>query len=134
MPKKFYEMVYDGTTLYQNERHTTGSAVSNGRKTKSCLGQVFHSRLGSFAALCSKCFSYKQPLLELKTRPKFSPVSSSLSVEMVKLQREGQNLGRVLNFRSGYAYTKAKLPNFKLKTRPKQLSDLVPLDILPPTP
>ncbi len=36
-------------------RPQAGSAVTNGREPKSCLGQVFNSRLGHIAALLSKC-------------------------------------------------------------------------------
>ncbi len=32
-----------------------GSAVTNGREPKSCLGRVFNSNLGRIAALLSKC-------------------------------------------------------------------------------
>ncbi len=53
-----------------------GSAVTNGREPKSCLGQVFNSKLGRIAALLSKCWARMlQPLLELKTRPRARPVS-----------------------------------------------------------
>jgi hypothetical protein len=44
-----------------------------------------------------------------------------------KLQLTGQNLGRVFNFRNGRVHAvhficnRVKLPNLKLKTRPKQL-------------
>ncbi len=44
------------------------------------MGRVFKSVLDSFAVLCSKCIWYIQPLLELKTRSKFSTVSSSLLI------------------------------------------------------
>ncbi len=46
---------------------------------------------------------------------------------MDKLQLTGQNLGRVFKFRSGHVHVDTilvlsiKLPNLKLKTRPKQL-------------
>jgi hypothetical protein len=51
---------------------------------------------------------------------------------MDKLQLTGQNLGRVFNFRNGRVHAVhflcygVKLPNFKLKTWPKQ-----PIDPLP---
>jgi hypothetical protein len=32
-----------------------GSAIYNGREPKSCLGQVFNSKLDRIAILCSKC-------------------------------------------------------------------------------
>jgi hypothetical protein len=46
---------------------------------------------------------------------------------MDKLQLTGQNLGGVFNFRFGHLHAEhfwcyqVNLPNFKLKTRPKQL-------------
>jgi hypothetical protein len=55
-----------------------------------------------------------------------------------KLQLKGQNLGRVFNFRSGCVHAmrlfcyRVKLPNLKLKTRPKQLLGPLPLDIALP--
>ncbi len=54
---------------------------------------------------------------------------------MDKLQLTGQNLARVFNSRIGRLYAahscsyRFKLPNLKLKTRPKQLSGYLPLDI-----
>jgi len=50
------------------------------------------------------------------------------------LQLTGQNLGRVFNFRSGHLHVahlwcyQVKLPNLKLKTRPKQPLGYLPLD------
>ncbi len=38
----------------------------------SCLSQVFSSKLDSFATLHKKSIAFKQTILELKTRPKFS--------------------------------------------------------------
>jgi hypothetical protein len=54
---------------------TDGSAISNGRDPKSCLGRVFNSKLGHIATLLSKCMASMQALLELKTRPRGCPVS-----------------------------------------------------------
>ncbi len=57
---------------------------------------------------------------------------------MDKLQLTGRNLGRVFNFRSGRVHAMhllcygVKLPNLKLKTRPKQLLGYLPLDIALP--
>ncbi len=54
---------------------------------------------------------------------------------MDKLQLAGQNLGRVLNFRSGrllaatFLVILVKLPNLQLKTRPKQPLGSLPLVI-----
>ncbi len=54
----------------------SGSAITNGREPRSCLGRVFNSKLGCFATLGSKCMMVcMQPLLKLKTRPKARPVS-----------------------------------------------------------
>ncbi len=53
-----------------------GSAITNGREPRSCLGRVFNSKLGCIAAtLGSKCMVCMQPLLKLNTRPKARPVS-----------------------------------------------------------
>jgi len=35
-----------------------GSAISNGREPKSCLGQVFNSKLGCIVILCGKCMAW----------------------------------------------------------------------------
>jgi hypothetical protein len=57
---------------------------------------------------------------------------------MDKLQLTGQNLGRVLYFRLGHLHAEhfwcyqVKLPNLKLKTRPKQLLGSLPLVIALP--
>ncbi len=55
-----------------------------------------------------------------------------------QLQLTGQNLGRVFNFRFGHLYAEhfrwcqVKLPNLKLKTRPKQCLGSLPLVIAVP--
>ncbi len=57
---------------------------------------------------------------------------------MDKLQPTRQNLGRVFNFRFGHLHAEhfwryqVKLPNLKLKTRPKQILDSLPLVIALP--
>ncbi len=57
---------------------------------------------------------------------------------MDKLQLTGRNMGRVFNFRNGRVHVVrflcygVKLPNLKLKTQPKQLLGLLPLDITLP--
>jgi len=56
-----------------------GSTKANGREPKSCLYRVFNYKLGCFDKLHKKCIAWKCPLLELKTRPKFSPDDLSLS-------------------------------------------------------
>ncbi len=61
-----------------------------------------------------------------------------LSQIMDKLRPTGQNLDRVFNFRSGHLHAthlwcyEAKLPNLKLKTRPKQHRGFLPFDIALP--
>jgi hypothetical protein len=57
-----------------------GSAITNGREPRSCLGRVFNSKLGCIATPGSKCMECMQPLLKLKTRPKAHPASLSLSM------------------------------------------------------
>ncbi len=52
-----------------------GIAISNGREPSSCLGQVFNFKFGSFVSIQCNCMTYTQPLLDLKTRPRFGPVS-----------------------------------------------------------
>jgi hypothetical protein len=51
------------------ERHQTGE------NQKRHLGRVYNSKLGCFAIVRSWCRAYIQPSLELKTRPRFAPVS-----------------------------------------------------------
>ncbi len=54
---------------------SAGSAITNRREPRSCLGRVFNSKLGCVATLGNKCMVCMQPLLKLKTRPKARPVS-----------------------------------------------------------
>ncbi len=59
----------------------SGSAITNGRERRSCLGRVFNSKLGCIATTDSKYMvCIRQPLLKLKTWPKAGPVSQSLSM------------------------------------------------------
>ena len=61
-----------------------------------------------------------------------------MPVIMDKLQLTGQNLGRVYYFRNGRLHAVhflclgVKLPNLKLKTRPKQVLGSLSLDIALP--
>jgi hypothetical protein len=64
-PVSYYEVLYA----------RAGSAITNGREPRSCLGRVFNSKLGHSATLENKCMVGMQPLLKLKTRPKARPVS-----------------------------------------------------------
>jgi hypothetical protein len=47
------------------------SEKGNGREPKNSLGRVFNSKLDSFVQLHSKRVGRLQPLLELKTLPRF---------------------------------------------------------------
>ncbi len=61
--------------------HRPGSAITNGREPRSCLGRVFNSKLGCLATPGRKFLVWcMQPLLKLKTRPKARPVSLNLSM------------------------------------------------------
>jgi hypothetical protein len=51
---------------------TPSYTISNG---KSCLGQVFNFKLGSFASKQHKRVVNMQPLLKLKNLPRFSPAN-----------------------------------------------------------
>ena len=41
--------------LKQFQLNGTGSSISNGSESKSCLDQVFNSKLGRIAIMCNKC-------------------------------------------------------------------------------
>ncbi len=59
-----------------NLSHGSGSAITNWREPRSCLGRGFNSKLGCIAAtLGSKRMVCMRPLLKLKTLPKARPVS-----------------------------------------------------------
>ncbi len=54
------------------------STKDNGREPKSCFGRVFNFKLGCFV-MCTIVWPVQaQTILELKTRPRFCPVSLSL--------------------------------------------------------
>jgi hypothetical protein len=57
-----------------------GSTKAHGREPKSGLGQVFNIKLGYFAMYALAQHIQARPSLELKTRPRFCPVSLSLSM------------------------------------------------------
>jgi len=59
--------------------------VTNRREPRSCLGRVFNCTLGSFTDNTKNVAACKWPLLKLKTRPRFCPVSSSLSMNQLKM-------------------------------------------------
>ncbi len=81
--------------LKKNFETSAGSAITNGREPRSCLGQVFNSMLGCISTPGSKCMVCMQPLLKLKTQPKARPVSQSLSITSVNVCRE---IGYLLRF------------------------------------
>ncbi len=62
-----------------------GSAITNGREPRSCLGRVFNFKLGCSVSEKCNCTACTRPLLELKIQPRFCPVSWSLSMQRVKL-------------------------------------------------
>ncbi len=55
----------------ETDKPPAGSALSNGREPRSCLGRVFNFKLDRFASLHNKCMAHIQPLLKLKTWPRF---------------------------------------------------------------
>ncbi len=57
-----------------------GALYLTGENLKSCLGRVVNYKLGSLPVLLGKCNSWTQAILELKTLPRFNPVSLGLSV------------------------------------------------------
>ncbi len=57
-----------------------GARYLTGENLKCCLGRVFNYKFDRTAILYNSCNVYIQPLLKLKTRPRFSHVSLSLSM------------------------------------------------------
>ncbi len=55
-------------------------AITNGKEPRSCLGQVFNCKLGSFTDETKNVAACKWPLWKLQTRPRFCPLSWSLSM------------------------------------------------------
>ncbi len=53
---------------------------ANGRESESCLGPVFNFKLGRLVMHAIALHIQARPSLELKTRPRFRPVSISLSM------------------------------------------------------
>ncbi len=58
------------------------SIKSNGREPKSCLGRVFNFKLGRFAMLAVAWRMQAHPCLELKTRPRFHPLSFKFGINI----------------------------------------------------
>jgi hypothetical protein len=57
-----------------------GSAKANGIELRSCLGRVCNFKLSRFVMYSIDWHIQALPRLELKTQPKFRPVSISLSM------------------------------------------------------
>jgi hypothetical protein len=58
-----------------------GSAKANGREPKTGLGRVFNFKLGCLDDVRVVIYADARQHLQLKTRPRFSPVSLSLSMD-----------------------------------------------------
>jgi hypothetical protein len=71
---------------------SSGCAISNGSKPKSCFSTIFNFKLGSLTSKEHKCMSCKMPHLKLKPWPRFRPVSSSMDTPILRMP-----LGRSLN-------------------------------------
>jgi hypothetical protein len=67
-----------------------GSVKANGRVNKTCLGRVFNYKLGCFGDVHVLNYVDACPHLKLKTRPRFSPVSLSLSMTYVTITVSGK--------------------------------------------
>jgi hypothetical protein len=60
---------------------TAGSSKANGREPKTCLGRVFNNKLGCLDDVHVLIYMDASSHQQLKTRPRFSPVSLSLSMD-----------------------------------------------------
>jgi hypothetical protein len=65
--------------------HKSESAKANGREPKSCLGRAFNFKLARFVMHRIPRHIQARPSLELKIKPRFRPVSSSLSMHKFNL-------------------------------------------------
>ncbi len=116
---------YEFIHKYYNQ---PGSAITNRREPRSCLGRVFNCMLGSFTDNTKNVAACKWPLLKLKTLPRFCPVSSSLSMNQLKMLASHKHSyvfclsvskrkkiweGASSHFTSLQMYFKFKLINFK---------------------
>ncbi len=59
------------------------SAEANGKEPESCLDKVFNFKLGCFDISVVAWHTQERPRLELKTQPRFCPVSLSLPMLFV---------------------------------------------------
>jgi hypothetical protein len=76
------------------------SILVKGREPRSCFGWVFNFKLGHIALLHHKCTAHIQPLLELKTRPRFCPVSLSLPIPCLWVVQANQPTSLLNNQRT----------------------------------
>ncbi len=67
-------------------RPEAGSTKANGREPKTCLSRLFHFKFGCFNDVHGLMYADARPHLLLKTRPRFSPVSLSLTMLMLIFQ------------------------------------------------
>ncbi len=82
--KKSQIILKNGTRICKKYM-SPGSVKANRREPKSCLGWVFNFKSGCFV-ICTIAWPIKaRPSLELKTRPRFRPVSLSLSMMSLML-------------------------------------------------
>ncbi len=51
------QFLFSKIAKYHFSNDEAVSTISNGREPKSCLGQVFNSKLDHTAILCSKCMA-----------------------------------------------------------------------------
>ncbi len=51
------------------------STKATGREPKSCLGQIFNFKIGSIVISVNTWHGQASPHLDLKTRPRLSPIS-----------------------------------------------------------
>ncbi len=72
------KLIYHLSVLLDTQPiRNTGSVKANGSEPKSCLGRVFNFKLGHFV-MCTKAWPIQAgPSPELKTWPRFRPVSLS---------------------------------------------------------
>jgi hypothetical protein len=77
LEQRSYKMSYLQT---DNRCLNSGSVKAKGREPKTGLDRVFNIKLGCFDDVCVLIYADARPHLYLKTRPRFSPVSFSLSM------------------------------------------------------
>ncbi len=65
--------------------HLQGNFISNGRWFKSFLGRIFNFKFERSTYLQHECTTQTQPLLELKTRLRFCPVSYNFHMHTLLL-------------------------------------------------